>query len=63
MCCMQSSGNSLVFCFCFQLTQLAVKDYNRSRSYLADTAEREGVPVFEDLSEALECVAQKCKST
>lgn len=46
-----------------ELTKLAIKDYNRGRSYLSDYANREGIPIFEDLKEALECVISKCKST
>jgi len=46
-----------------ELTKLAVKDYNRGRSYLSDYANREGIPIFEDIKEALECVIQKCKTT
>merc|ERR1712080_145636 len=44
------------------ITKLAVKDYNRGRSYLSDFANREGVPVFDAIDEALECVIQKCKA-
>ena len=44
------------------LTKQALKDYNRGRSYLSDIANREGVPVFENIEEALQCVVQKCKS-
>lgn len=45
------------------LTPLAVKDYNRGRAYLSDFANREGIPVFDELQEALECVIVKCKSS
>lgn len=44
------------------LTKQALKDYNRGRSYLSDIANREGVPVFDNICEALDCVVQKCKS-
>lgn len=44
------------------LSKAALKDYNRGRSYLSDMANREGVPVFEDIHEAIECVLQKCKT-
>lgn len=44
------------------VTKLAIKDYNRGRSYLSDFANREGVPVFDAIDEALECVIQKCKA-
>ena len=46
-----------------ELSKLAIKDYNRGRVYLSDYANREGIPIFEDLKEALECVIHKCKST
>merc|ERR1719266_733810 len=32
------------------LTKQALKDYNRGRSYLSDIANREGVPVFDNIS-------------
>lgn len=44
------------------VSKLAVKDYNRGRSYLSDFANREGVPVFDAIDEALECVIVKCKA-
>ena len=44
------------------MTKSALKDYNRGRCYLSDIANREGVPVFEEISEAVECAVQKCKS-
>jgi hypothetical protein len=37
-----------------------VKDYNRGRVYLNDLARREGVPVFEEVKEAVDCAIQKC---
>ena len=45
-----------------KLTEAARKDYNRGRSYLSDFANREGVPVFDEIQEALECVVSKCKA-
>ncbi|CAG0913519.1 unnamed protein product [Notodromas monacha] len=42
------------------LSEAAVKDYNRGRVYLNDLARREGIPVFEGVKEAVECVIQKC---
>jgi hypothetical protein len=45
------------------LSPAAIKDYNRGRAYLSDYANREGIPVFDELQEALECVIAKCKST
>ena len=44
------------------LSPQAIKDYNRGRSYLSDYANREGVPVFDELTEALQCVIDKCKT-
>ena len=44
------------------LTKTALKDYNRGRSYLSDIANREGVPVFDNVAEAVQCVVDKCKS-
>ncbi|CAG7833344.1 unnamed protein product [Allacma fusca] len=46
-----------------KLTQLAIKDYNRARAYLKDMASRDAVPVFEELSVALDCVVEKCKNS
>lgn len=43
------------------LSKAALKDYNRGRSYLSDIANREGVPVFDNVTEALQCVVDKCK--
>ncbi|XP_014219007.1 uncharacterized protein LOC106647217 isoform X2 [Copidosoma floridanum] len=37
-----------------KLTEQAIKDYNRGRMYLSDMATREGVPVFDNVSEALQ---------
>ena len=45
-----------------KLSKAALKDYNRGRSYLSDIANREGVPVFEEVQEAVDCILQKCKS-
>ncbi len=44
------------------VSKAALKDYNRGRAYLSDIANREGVPVFEEVAEAIECILQKCKS-
>jgi len=44
------------------LSPQAIKDYNRGRTYLSDYANREGIPVFDELTEALQCVIDKCKS-
>ena len=43
------------------LSKQALKDFNRGRAYLSDIANREGVPVFDHIAEALDCVVQKCK--
>lgn len=43
------------------LSKTALKDYNRGRTYLSDIANREGVPVFDNVAEALQCVVEKCK--
>jgi len=45
------------------MSKAAVKDYNRGRAYLSDFANREGVPVFDEVQEAVECVINKCKSS
>lgn len=44
------------------LTKAALKDYNRGRSYLSDLSNREGVPVFDNVTEAVQCVIDKCKT-
>lgn len=43
-----------------KLSKQAVKDYNRGRMYLSDLANRESVPVFESVAEAVDCVIHKC---
>lgn len=43
----------------FQLTQTAIKDYNRGRAYLIDLAERQQVPVFRDTRQAVDCALEK----
>jgi len=45
-----------------KLSKVAIKDYNRGRSYLSDMAKREGVPIFEDINDALNSVVEQCKS-
>ncbi|KAG8230928.1 hypothetical protein J437_LFUL002961 [Ladona fulva] len=45
-----------------RLSSQAIKDYNRARMYLLDLASREGIPVFADIREAVECAAIKCQS-
>ncbi|XP_037078950.1 uncharacterized protein LOC119099953 [Pollicipes pollicipes] len=44
-----------------KLTPTAIKDYNRGRSYLSDLATRRGVPVFEAVAEAVQCVVQRSR--
>ncbi|CAH1282778.1 unnamed protein product [Diabrotica balteata] len=44
------------------LTKNAVKDYNRARVYLSDLANRKQVPVFDNITKAVECAIEKCKS-
>ena len=39
---------------CSQMTDYAVKDYNRARAYLSDLANRDKVPVFDDITEAVD---------
>ena len=43
-----------------KLSKVAIKEYNRGRMYLRDLALREGVPVFDTVSGAVECAASKC---
>ena len=45
-----------------RLTKAATKDYNRGRSYLTDQARKDGVPVFTDIAEAVECVVQQTRT-
>ncbi|XP_064649225.1 uncharacterized protein LOC135501216 isoform X2 [Lineus longissimus] len=45
------------------LTPLAVKDYNRGRMYLTDVANRDGVPVFDNVAEAVQCVIDRLRTT
>lgn len=42
-----------------KLSQNAVADYNRARTYLADLANRDRVPVFENVAEAVNCAVQR----
>ncbi|CAL1268257.1 unnamed protein product [Larinioides sclopetarius] len=43
-----------------KLSSQAVKDYNRGRVYLSDLATRAGVPVFDQVDEAVECAIKMC---
>ena len=45
----------------FQLTDYAVKDYNRARAYLCDLANRDKIPVFDDVTEAVNCAVATLK--
>ncbi|KAL9705372.1 hypothetical protein quinque_008890 [Culex quinquefasciatus] len=42
-----------------QLSDSAVKDYNRGRAYLVDLAKRHGIPVFEEIDAAVKCAVEK----
>lgn len=42
-----------------QLTQTAIKDYNRARAYITDLAERRNVLVFDSPQGAVNCVISK----
>lgn len=50
-----------------KITKAAADDYNRGRSYLIDLASREGVQLFEDIGEAVECaidsLPERCSVT
>ncbi|KAK9511462.1 hypothetical protein O3M35_000114 [Rhynocoris fuscipes] len=43
-----------------KFTELALNDYNRGRIYLRDLAVRQGVPVLENISDAVLCAVDKC---
>ncbi|KAJ8932967.1 hypothetical protein NQ314_014298 [Rhamnusium bicolor] len=43
------------------LSKNAIKDYNRARVYIADLARRKQVPVFENITEAVQCAIERCK--
>jgi len=45
--------------FCLQTSQSAADDYNRARAYLADIANRDGIPVLSDITEALDCILKQ----
>ncbi|XP_056632386.1 uncharacterized protein LOC130442363 isoform X3 [Diorhabda sublineata] len=45
-----------------KLTKNAIKDYNRARVYITDLANRKQVPVFENITRAVECAIERCKS-
>ncbi|XP_042881733.1 uncharacterized protein LOC122259190 isoform X2 [Penaeus japonicus] len=45
-----------------QLSRTAVKDYNRGRTYLIDQANKDGILIFKNIQEAVECVINKCRT-
>lgn len=47
----------------FQLSTLAIQDYNRARTYLIDIATKLNVPVFDDINKAVMYCTEKCIST
>jgi hypothetical protein len=65
-------GRSIVLCIEKMPEQLivggealspdALKDYNRGRAYLSDIANREAVPIFDNIEESVACVIHKCKA-
>lgn len=57
-----SHSTDLWVFFFLQLTTAAIKDYNRGRAYLIDLAKRQGVPVFNDLKQTMECAVEKAKT-
>jgi hypothetical protein len=44
-----------------ELSKNAIDDYNRARMYLADLANRDGVPVLSDIEEAVMCAVRRLK--
>lgn len=50
---------TLKYTFIFQLSKQAIKDYNRGRVYLSDLAKRKQIPVFEDITESIQCTIEK----
>ncbi|XP_046570432.1 uncharacterized protein LOC124278705 [Haliotis rubra] len=45
-----------------ELTESALNDYNRGRMYLSDMASREGVPVFDNIQDSVQCVISQLQS-
>lgn len=43
-----------------ELSEQSINDYNRGRMYLMDLAQRDDIPVLQNIQEAVECVVQKC---
>lgn len=44
-----------------ELSTTAIKDYNRARCYLSDLANKDGVPVFDKVEEAVKCAVDKLR--
>ena len=44
-----------------QLTEKAIKDYNRARSYLSSIANKNRTPIFSNIAEAVMCCIYKLK--
>ncbi|XP_038045768.1 uncharacterized protein LOC119720226 isoform X2 [Patiria miniata] len=42
-----------------KLTERAITDYNRARSYLADLTERRGLALYDDIQETIDALVQK----
>ena len=62
LCCLLCWNSCHLYCsLYFQLSPTAMKDYNRARSYLADLANRDGVPIFENIEEAICCCISKLR--
>ncbi|XP_066901935.1 uncharacterized protein raw isoform X2 [Halyomorpha halys] len=45
------------------LSKVAVNDYNRGRVYLRDLASRSGVPVYENIADAVQAAIAKCNNS
>ncbi|ESP04906.1 hypothetical protein LOTGIDRAFT_229984 [Lottia gigantea] len=45
------------------LSDCTIEDYNRGRMYLSDMASKEGVQIFEDLEESINCAISLLKET
>ncbi|XP_073943056.1 NDT-like domain-containing protein raw isoform X3 [Choristoneura fumiferana] len=46
----------------YPYSEVAVKDYNRGRHYLSDLARRAGIPVFDNVDEAMACVVSRLRT-
>ena len=56
------SNNDNVY-LSFQLTKSAQNDYQRGRTYLMDLASRQGVQLFDDITEAVMCAVSYLTDT